>query len=436
MSHSRFLSSLAVGALALGSATASALVSVAPAAAGGGLAVFVGYADNSRVLLTDFPNPWSGSPNVIFDGCQPACTFDAGAVRVQNDTASSALVNRVDVHIDTCLYTWTGPFTLAPGQSLVVTQLGSSAGGCTGPTPDSFDTSDIGPGGVAYNGCTNDGIHPSVDVTAGGITSSYVDSGQVINTGGIDAAHCPPGTNESTQWVPIGSPPCPGPPSLSLAPSGQSHFVTTTATVTATFTNRCGQALSGVLVNFNVGSGPNAGLTGSGTADPGGHASFSYSSVKPGIDTLAASVTNATGFTTDSNSVTVTWTITFAPGGGSFVIGNQNAAIGSSVTFWGAQWAKRNSLTGGPAPRSFKGFAKTPNTPSCGAAWSAAPGNSSPPPAGPLPPLMGVIVTSSAGKGGPTISGNTVHIVVVRTAPGYGPNPGHAGTGAVVAVVC
>src|SRR6202040_2593590 len=53
----------------------------------------------------------------------------------------------------------------------------------------------------------------------------------------------------------------------------------------------------------------------------------------------------------------------FAPGGGSFVIGDKNAAIGNSVTFWGAQWAKVNSLSGGPAPASFKGFAEAPLTP-------------------------------------------------------------------------
>jgi hypothetical protein len=50
--------------------------------------------------------------------------------------------------------------------------------------------------------------------------------------------------------------------------------------------------------------------------------------------------------------------------------------------------------------------------------------------------LMAVIVTSSSGKSGPTISGNIVEIVIVKTNPGYAPNPGHAGTGTVVAVVC
>ena len=121
---------------------------------------------------------------------------------------------------------------------------------------------------------------------------------------------------------------------------------------------------------------------------------------------------------------------------GSFVIGDQNSANGTTVTFWDAQWAKDNSLSGGLAPRSFKGFAENPTPPSCGVSWSADPGNSTPPPTGPLPAYMGVIVTRSADQSGSTTSGNTVHIVVVKTNPGYAPNPGHAGTGTVVAQVC
>ncbi len=123
-------------------------------------------------------------------------------------------------------------------------------------------------------------------------------------------------------------------------------------------------------------------------------------------------------------------------GGGNFVIGNNNAAVGTSVTFWGAQWWKLNSLTGGAAPASFKGFEKSPSTVTCGTSWTSSTGNSPPPPAGPLPTFMAVIVASSISRSGSTISGNTVHVVIVQTNPGYAPNPGHAGTGTVVAQIC
>jgi hypothetical protein len=123
----------------------------------------------------------------------------------------------------------------------------------------------------------------------------------------------------------------------------------------------------------------------------------------------------------------------YAPGGGAFVIGDRSTS--GTVTFWGSQWAKQNSLSGGSAPSSFKGFALHGVT-QCGATWRTDPGNSSPPPSGPLPSYMAVLVTSGASKSGSTISGNTVSIVVVKTNAGYASNPGHAGTGTVVATVC
>jgi uncharacterized repeat protein (TIGR01451 family) len=123
-------------------------------------------------------------------------------------------------------------------------------------------------------------------------------------------------------------------------------------------------------------------------------------------------------------------------GGGNFVIGDNDAAMGTSVTFWGAQWWKLNSLSGAAAPASFKGFAKSPPTATCGTDWTTSSGNSAPPPPGPLPSFMGVIVASSISQSGSTISGNTVHMVIVQTNPGYAPDPGHAGTGTVVAQIC
>ena len=95
-----------------------------------------------------------------------------------------------------------------------------------------------------------------------------------------------------------------------------------------------------------------------------------------------------------------------------------------------------NSLSGGAAPAAFKGYAKSPATPSCGAAWSTDPGNSTPPTAGPLPTYMAVLVTSTTTKSGSQINGNTPRIVRVKTNAGYAANPGHAGTGTVIATLC
>ena len=53
-----------------------------------------------------------------------------------------------------------------------------------------------------------------------------------------------------------------------------------------------------------------------------------------------------------------------------------------------------------------------------------------------VPAYMGVLVSSKVSKSGSTISGDAKSIVVVKTDPGYAPNPGHAGTGTVVAAFC
>jgi hypothetical protein len=50
--------------------------------------------------------------------------------------------------------------------------------------------------------------------------------------------------------------------------------------------------------------------------------------------------------------------------------------------------------------------------------------------------LMGVIVSSRVAQSGSIISGDIKQVVIVRTDPGYAPNPGHTGTGTEIAVVC
>jgi hypothetical protein len=127
-------------------------------------------------------------------------------------------------------------------------------------------------------------------------------------------------------------------------------------------------------------------------------------------------------------------TPTPTPCTGSFVIGDLDAVVGNHVTFWGAQWWKLNHLSGGRAPASFKGFANCSNPP-CGGTWQSDPGNSSHPP-DTVPADMTVIVSSLITKSGPIESGNIPMMVTIHTDPGYRPNPGHAGTGTVTAVVC
>jgi hypothetical protein len=120
--------------------------------------------------------------------------------------------------------------------------------------------------------------------------------------------------------------------------------------------------------------------------------------------------------------------------GGAFVIGDRNADVGSKVTYWGSKWSNQNSLSRASAPDSFKGFADSASALALnlGSSWTTRPGNSSKPPRS-VPDYMAVIVSSGIQKSGSAIGGDIVKGVVVKTDPGYDDNPGHPGTGTVVA---
>jgi hypothetical protein len=127
--------------------------------------------------------------------------------------------------------------------------------------------------------------------------------------------------------------------------------------------------------------------------------------------------------------------------GGSFAVGDTSvgpigSSTGLSVYFWGAKWSRNNVLSGGSVPPSFKGFENNPVLPDCGLQWTTSGGNSSGVPTN-VPTYMAVVVTGSVNSDHDgNLSGDEVHVVIVRTDPGYGPQPGASGTGTIVAVIC
>ena len=137
--------------------------------------------------------------------------------------------------------------------------------------------------------------------------------------------------------------------------------------------------------------------------------------------------------------------IVFAfPAYGAFALGDLTAASATpmtTTTWWGHDWRAANSLSDGASPAAFKGFALGVNLPTgspptgCASSWTSAPGNSAPPTSS-VPTYMGVLVTSDVTKSGSTISGNVLHIVVVKTDPGYAADPGNPGRGTIVATYC
>jgi hypothetical protein len=145
-----------------------------------------------------------------------------------------------------------------------------------------------------------------------------------------------------------------------------------------------------------------------------------------------------------SSDTTKTAIVFSFPSYGAFVLGDTTVAgagLFAPVTWWSAGWWTANAVSGGTAPASFKGFALSPSLPTttppltCGGPFTTTPGNSPPPPAT-VPTYMGVIVAGSVTKSGSTISGTAAKIVVVKVDPGYAPDPGHAGTGVIVATYC
>jgi uncharacterized repeat protein (TIGR01451 family) len=285
---------------------------------------------------------------------------------------------------------------------------------------------------------------PKVNITGNGI------SGQAL----LESTNGNPGT-ATLNVIVVATP-----PTIMKAFNPATVSIGQTSTLTFTITNPGSNLLTGVgftdtfPANLFV-QNPN-GLTGScdggtitaaagtgtvslsgATIAAGGSCSFSLSVVSF-VGTPAGQIyTNTTGNVTSNEAGagnTATATLTVTAFSAQFVIGDGNAVLGGTVTFWGAQWAKDNALSGGPAPNAFKGFTDTVPA-SCGGNWISGPGNSSQPP-DTVPLFMTVIASSTIAKSGATITGDIPKIVVVRTNPGYGPSPGHTGTGTVVAVVC
>ena len=195
--------------------------------------------------------------------------------------------------------------------------------------------------------------------------------------------------------------------------------------------------IAGRTVTFTLGSGGSA-QTCNGVTDASGLATCAITPVAqplgPGV---VGDVFAGDAFYLPSSASANTIIFAFLANG-AFVIGDLNAPLGTSITFWSAQWPALNSLSGGPPPSSFKGFASTltAEPPNCGITWTTGPGNSSDPPDSPLPSYMGILVSTRVVKSGSTVSGDVLSIVVVKTDSGYRANPGHDGTGTIVAQFC
>jgi RHS repeat-associated protein len=159
--------------------------------------VYAGYANTIEANFTT-PSPWYGSANTTFIGT--TSTWDTSAVRLVNLTASPITVGDVAVDIGPYHFDlWGSNLTLPANGNLVLAQTAQY----------NFDGSD------SPVSCTQSGYIPTIHVTVNGNTMDYRDTGQVLNTGGIDAGNC--GVGEGTNWQLLSTGPA---PSETLGPNG------------------------------------------------------------------------------------------------------------------------------------------------------------------------------------------------------------------------
>jgi fibronectin type 3 domain-containing protein len=247
------------------------------------LNIFVGYFDTHTVpFSSNQPSPWPSKDPSSFDGTpcpnypNDTTCWDASALRLDNPGSADVTGVHPVVVIGTKTYDlWGSSLTVKAGGMLVLTETGGSK------NSENFDGSDFPPN--SYNGgntasCVDSGAIPAVKITIAGVTTTYLDNGQVLNGGGVDSGHCLNGKfvsgrmDESHPWSQIGasSPVAPSAPQ-SLAATAGSGSVSLTWTPPA---SNGGAAISGYNIYRGTTPGGEAGppvatVTGTSFTDTG-----------------------------------------------------------------------------------------------------------------------------------------------------------------------
>jgi hypothetical protein len=180
--------------------------------------IYVAYAENERIPV-NFPDPWLGSPNTIFLG-YPGLAWDGGGILINNNGTTNLVLSpgaKVGGFADGSSYQLWDSFipasglTIPPGYRAILAQTGAlNASNVYASTPcivnvtpgalcfSNFDTSDTPVGSPQSSAL------PVITLTLNGVTQTFTDTAQVLNTGGFDY-----GTellvNESENWRLVGT---------------------------------------------------------------------------------------------------------------------------------------------------------------------------------------------------------------------------------------
>ena len=166
--------------------------------------VYVAYADN-RTAATFYPNPWYYTPNTFFAGTHgPA--YDTGAIMIVNIGTAPVVLSRgasvSGLNNGKVYQIWDGLIaetgrSIAPGSRLVLTQTTTCAVNNVA-TCSNFNT------GASTIGSTATNNIPVIRLTLNGVPRSFSDTGQILNTGGVDISSTLH-RNASTQWRLVGT---------------------------------------------------------------------------------------------------------------------------------------------------------------------------------------------------------------------------------------
>ena len=266
------------------------------------LSVYVGYADGLRPAGSIFPFPWQGSPGVNFIG-NGNTAYDAGAIRLDNNSDNPITLDDVSADVASSHFDlWGSWIVLPPHQITILTQTNGN----------NLDTSDY------PVTCTPTGVIPQVHLVQAGVTTSFADTTQVLNTGGIDPPSCGRG-NESISWTRIGgggmaiNVPLPPAATLALTPAvaGPDTVGQPQAFKLAAMDGN-GAPVASLPITLQVFGANTQQLQG--TTDASGLVTLTYVGLHSGTDTITGTGF-VSGFQNVSNAVSLEWDIP-VPGGG------------------------------------------------------------------------------------------------------------------------
>jgi hypothetical protein len=201
--------------------------------------VYVAYAENVHLPQVFMPNPWYGSPNTIFLGyptSPPAggvLAWNTGGILIRNAGAAAVVLGpriRVDGFNSVVSFTlWDstgsagdgllgssgiGPsgITIPAGQQVILAQTGASRNSatdfnsspCTRATPTPLCSSNFATSATPA-GETGATSMPVIHLTLNGVTQTFTDTAQVLNTAGTNFTQTPGAINQSVQWRLIGT---------------------------------------------------------------------------------------------------------------------------------------------------------------------------------------------------------------------------------------